>query len=150
MRRTLSYTHAVKLGLRYKTVYQYEKPVGFLPHAVRLFPRVDRYHRVRRMEFRPNGGATVRYARDVFDNVVANCSFPEKMRDLSFELEIDLELEEKDAFDFILDPHAVDLPFAYEEETARSWLSPYSRRQTEDALEIPDWRAAERGQPAGR
>ena len=129
----------MKLGLRYKTVYRYDEPVGFSPHAMRLFPRADRFHRVRRMEFSANGGATVRYARDVFDNVVAYCFFPEKMRDLAFELEIDLDLEEKDAFDFILDGSRSICRFAYEEEMA-GLLAPYLQRQTKDALEIPGWK----------
>ncbi|MDP9004644.1 MAG: hypothetical protein M3N12_07625, partial [Verrucomicrobiota bacterium] len=41
----------VKLGLRYQTTYRYEEPVGFSPHDVRLFPRSDRFSRVRRLDF---------------------------------------------------------------------------------------------------
>ncbi len=138
----------MKLGLRYQTVYRYEQAVGFSPHALRLFPRTDRFQRVRRFSFTPNGNATVRYARDVFDNVVATCFFPEKMEELSFGLEVDLELEEKDAFDFILDEGAVDLPFSYEEELA-STLAPYLRRQTDGALDIPGWKAPTAAEPCG-
>ncbi len=138
----------MNLGLRYKTVYQYEQAVGFSPHEVRLFPRVDRFQRVRRLEFSVNGGATIRYARDVFDNVVASCTFPEEMRDLCFELEIDLELEAKDAFDFILEPPAVDWPFAYEAELA-GLLAPYLQRQTMDDIEVPGWRRPRAEEPAG-
>lgn len=138
----------MKLGLRYKTVYCYERPVSFSPHTVRLFPRGDQFSRVRRLEFAPNGGATVRYARDVFDNVIACCFFPEKMRDLSFELEIDLDLEEKDAFDFILEQDAVDMPFDYEADLA-GVLAPYIQRQTEDALEIPGWKPPTAAEPCG-
>ncbi|MEO5720760.1 MAG: transglutaminase family protein [Chthoniobacterales bacterium] len=138
----------MKLGLRYKTIYCYERAVGFSPHALRLFPRADRFHRVRRLEFLANGGATVRYGRDVFDNLVAFCSFPEKMRDLSFELEIDLDLEKKDAFDFILDAEAVDLPFFYDDEVAEL-LAPYRRRQTTGALDIPGWKPPGEGERCG-
>lgn len=136
----------MKLGLRYHTNYRYAKPVGFSPHAVRLFPRGDRFCRVRRLEFAPNGGATVRYARDVFDNVVAFCFFPEKMRELVFALEVDLDLEEKDAFDFILEPDAVDLPLAYKADLA-AVLAPYLQRQTADALEIPGWKPPTAAEP---
>ncbi|MEP6821825.1 MAG: transglutaminase family protein [Chthoniobacterales bacterium] len=138
----------MKLGLRYKTVYRYEEVVGFTPHALRLFPRTDRFQRVRRFSFTPNGNATVRYSRDVFDNVVATCFFPEKMEDLAFELEIDLDLEEMDAFDFILDAAAVDLPFSYGEELA-DVLALYIRRQTEGALGIPGWKAPTPSEPRG-
>ncbi len=138
----------MKLGLRYQTTYRYEKTVGFSPHEIRLFPRPDRFARVRRIDFSAGGNGTVRYARDVFDNIVAACFFPEKMRDLSFALEIDLDLEEKDAFDFILESSAVDFPFRYDEELA-SVLHPYLQRQTADVLDIPGWKAPARDEPHG-
>lgn len=138
----------MKLGLRYKTVYRYEEPVGFSPHAIRLFPRADRFCRVRRMKFTANGDAVVRYTRDVFDNIVAHCTFPEKMRDLALALEIDLDLEEKDAFNFILDPHAVDLPFRYEPEVA-GVLAPYLKRQTPDVCIVPGWDPPTEAEPRG-
>jgi transglutaminase-like putative cysteine protease len=128
----------VKLGLRYETAYRYEKPVGFSPHDVRLFPRGDRFSRVRRVSFLTNGNSSIRYARDVFDNVVASCFFPERLNELRFEVEIDLDLEERDAFDFILERHAVEMPFAYAPELA-PLLAPYLRRQTEADLRIPGW-----------
>ena len=43
----------VKLGLRYETTYSYEEPVSFSPHDLRLFPRTERFSRVRR--FRASG-----------------------------------------------------------------------------------------------
>lgn len=128
----------MKLGLRYETVYRYDIPVSFSPHEVRLFPRADRFSRVRRLTFAANGKSTVRYARDVFDNIVASCFFAERMQELRLDVEIDLDLEEKDAFDFILESDAVDMPFTYEPALA-AVLVPYLDRQTADALEIPGW-----------
>lgn len=128
----------MKLGLRYESVYRYERPVGFSPHEVRLFPRSDRFARVRRLEFKTNGESTVRYARDVFDNVIAICFFAGRLDELRFELEIDLDLEEKDAFDFILESHAVEMPFEYD-AALTALLAPYLKRQTSGDLAIPDW-----------
>jgi len=128
----------MQLGLRYESVYRYEELVGFSPHEVRLFPRVDRFGRVRRFSFRVNGTAAIRYARDVFDNVVASCFFPERLQELRFDLEIDLELDEKDAFDFILESNAVEMPLTYDAELA-AILAPYLKRQTSGSLTIPGW-----------
>ena len=138
----------MKLGLRYETIYRYESPVSFSPHEVRLFPRADRFSRVRRLAFQANGSATVRYVRDVFDNVVASCFFPLPMPELRLEVEIDLDLEEKDAFDFILESHAVDLPLVYEPDLAEV-LAPYLKRQTTGTLEIPGWKPATTTEPRG-
>ena len=82
----------------------------------------------------------MRYARDAFDNVVASCFFPDRMATLRFALQIDLELEEKDAFDFILESGAVEMPFAYAPELD-AVLAPYRARQTSDELTVPGWRA---------
>ncbi len=130
----------MQLGLRYESVYRYEREVGFSPHELRLFPRTDRFCRLRRVQFTPNGDARIRYNRDVFDNVVAVCFYPEKLRELSFTLELDLELEAKGAFDFILDRSAESMPFIYDHEIA-SILQPYLRPQTTEPLQIPGWTA---------
>ena len=130
----------MKLGLRYETVYSYEEPVSFSPHDLRLFPRTERFSRVRRFELQANGGGAVRYGRDAFDNVVASCFYPERMTALRFELQIDLELEEKDAFDFILENCAVEMPFAYAPEL-EPVLAPFRARQTSDELTVPGWQA---------
>jgi len=66
----MQYYVFVKLGLRYQTVYRYEEPVGFSPHEVRLFPRTDRFCRVRRLDFTTSPKGTIRFSRDVFENIV--------------------------------------------------------------------------------
>lgn len=134
----MPYTQAVKLGLRSETVYRYEEPVGFSPHEVRLFPRPDRFARVRRLDFKVNGNGPVRFARDVFDNVTASCFFPERLSELRFEVEIDLDLDEKDAFDFILEGDAVEMPFNYDPEI-EGILAPFRKRRTAGGLEVPGW-----------
>jgi transglutaminase-like putative cysteine protease len=128
----------VKLGLRYQTTYRYEEPVGFSPHHVRLFPRSDRFSRVRRLDFATTPKATIRYARDVFENTVASCYFPERSRELEFRLAINLDLDEKDPFHFILENSAVETPFEYESAIAKL-LAPYRERRTRERLIVPGW-----------
>ncbi len=128
----------MKLGLRYESIYRYDEPVGFSPHEVRLFPRADRFAHVRRLDFKANGNGSIRYARDVFDNIVATCFFPARMQELRFDLEIDLDLEKKNAFDFILESSAVEMPFEYAAELSEI-LAPFLKRQTDCELPIPDW-----------
>ena len=136
----------MKLGLRYATTYSYDEPVSFSPHDLRLFPRTEQFSRVRRFALQANGGGSVRYGRDAFDNVVASCFFPEQMEELRFDLEIDLELEEKDAFGFILESGAVEMPFVYAPEFA-AVLAPYLERQTTDELNVRGWNAPTPGAP---
>ena len=128
----------MKLGLRYQTTYRYEQTVGFSPHEVRLFPRSDRFSRVRRLDFTTDPKATIRFSRDVFDNTVASCFFPERSKELEFRLSINLDLDEKDPFHFILQDDAVETPFEYEPAVGKI-LAPYRVRRTKDRLVVPGW-----------
>jgi len=57
---------------------------------------------------------------DNFDNLIARCFFPEKLERLEFGLELDLTLAEKNPFHFLLDSHALHLPFSYLPGEARA------------------------------
>src|SRR5205823_11501759 len=92
----------------------YDEPVGFSPHDVRLFPRAGRFARMRKLDFKTRPEATVRFSQDVFDNTVASCYFPERSPELHLQLAIDLELEERNPFHFLLENYSADLPFSYE------------------------------------
>lgn len=128
----------MKLGIRYQTTYSYDWPVSFSPHDVRLFPRHDRFSRVRKLDFKTNPATNVRFARDVFDNTVASCFFPEASAELHLQLVLDLEIDEKDPFHFILENSSVELPFDYD-PTIHSVLAPYRERRTSDVLKVPGW-----------
>ncbi|HEY5035788.1 MAG TPA: transglutaminase family protein [Chthoniobacterales bacterium] len=128
----------MKLGVRYETAYRYAAPVRFSRHELRLIPRGDVFTQLLRWKFETNEGATVRIGRDVFDNCVVACSFAEPATELRFQLELDLVLEKKNPFDFILAPEAATLPFSYSPGLRRA-LAPYQKTRGGQALEIPRW-----------
>lgn len=128
----------MKLGLRYETTYRYAQAVAFSPHEVRLFPRADYFSRVRRVEFKTVPEAAVRFSRDVFDNVVASCFFPAKSDELRVELAIDLEVEQKDPFHFLLEADAINAPFTYGAKL-RELLQPYLAKPATEHLGVPGW-----------
>lgn len=128
----------MKLGVRYETSYRYETPVRFSTHELRLFPRSDVFTRLLRIEFATNAGASVRFGHDVFDNCIAACTFPDPASELRFHLELDLSLEKKNPFDFLLTNDAVALPFSYPAELQRV-LAPFCANHVDASLEIPSW-----------
>jgi len=136
----------VKVGIRYETVYRYDRAVRFSPHDVRLFPRSDRFVQIARLDFRTRPKTTVRFGRDIFDNVVASCFFEEAAEALELRLEIDVGIVKKNPFDFVLARRAVQTPFAYEEGIA-SIICAYCQRQTGDKLSLPDWTPPTAGSP---
>ncbi len=128
----------MKLGIRYETSYRYAAPVRFSRHELRLFPRGDVFTRIARLDFSTNENAHVRFGRDVFDNCVAACSYPEPASELRFTLDLDLQLQKRNPFDFLLAPTAETLPFTYPPEQQRL-LAGYQAAQSEAPLIIPRW-----------
>lgn len=116
----------MKIALRYHARYRYAECASFSPHVARLFPRQEPGTRIDRMDFATDRSADVQIRRDLFDNVVAVCYFPEPRDVLDFRLELDLSIAPKDPFHFLLDAHATEMPFRYSahEEAA---LTPYLR-----------------------
>ena len=114
----------MKLAIRYSAIYQYEEPASFSPHLARIFPRHDVSIHTERTLFTTPASADVQYRLDLFDNLIARCFFPEKLDRLEFGLELDLSLKEKNPFHFLLDSHALQLPFEYLPGEIRT-LAPY-------------------------
>jgi Transglutaminase-like enzymes, putative cysteine proteases len=123
----------MKIGIRYHAEYTYEKPAGFSPHLVRLFPRADRHVCVERFDFSTGGTAEVQYRRDLFDNEIASCFFPDERDRLEFRLELDLTLSERNPFAFLLDSRAISIPFDYSDREL-AVLAPFMEQADSDPL----------------
>jgi transglutaminase-like putative cysteine protease len=129
----------VKVEIRYACSYTYARRVTFSPHLFRLIPKVDRFLKVRRFDFSTNRRATVNWRRDLFDNEVASCFYPDPAKTLAVRLKLALEVAAKNAFGFLLEAHALHLPFPYRPEELRV-LGPYLRRE-EAAPKLGFWHA---------
>src|SRR5438874_9881735 len=138
----------VKLRIRYETVYRYDRAVNFSRHDLRIIPRSDSFMQVRRLHLASQPPATVRMSRDVFDNTVASFFFANASERLGLKMTADVEVAQKNPFDFILVPAAVELPFVYEKQFA-PLLRVYCRRQTRDAISIPNWEQPSAQSPHG-
>ncbi|HRJ71802.1 MAG TPA: transglutaminase family protein [Terrimicrobiaceae bacterium] len=120
----------MKIAIRYEAVYQYEEKAGFSPHLVRLIPRQDVFTFVDRIHLATDSSADIQYRQDLFDNMVATCFYPEPLDRLEYRLELDVRLQPRNPFHFLLDAHALRLPFEYtEDETAA--LGNYCRIRAE-------------------
>jgi transglutaminase-like putative cysteine protease len=134
----------MRIEIRYAARYAYAERVTFSPHLFRLIPKVDRALKLRRFDFRTNAGAVVNWRRDLFDNEVASVFYPKAARDLDVKLRLQLEVEPKNAFGFLLATHALMLPFAYQPNEARV-LAPYL--SAAHGPRLPFWSAPVTPQP---
>jgi len=131
----------IKLEIRHVATYRYEGQVSFSPHAVRLLPRPDTQVRVLRQQVDAGAGADIQMRRDLFDNLVAMCFFPHESDALDFRTEVDLTIEPKNPFHFLLESRALRVPVDYLPEERRAlaaYLEPSS-------FQLPDWLTMEAG-----
>ncbi|HEX8295427.1 MAG TPA: transglutaminase family protein [Chthoniobacteraceae bacterium] len=126
----------MKIQIVYQTQYAYEQPVTFSQHLFRLFPKAERHVRVLHSDFQTNLDSVIHYRRDLFDNEIASCFYPQKSALLQASFNLELAVEERNAFGFLVAAHAIDFPFQYEPAELRV-LSPYLGGT---ALELPFWR----------
>lgn len=106
----------MKLAIRYQATYAYEEPASLSPHLARIFPRTDLFIKISRSAFSTHPSADVQWRRDLFDNLIAYCFFPEPVALLPFSLELDLEVQERNPFHFLLDSRGLNVPCDYTPE----------------------------------
>lgn len=114
----------MRVAVRYQANFQYEEPVSLSPHIFRIFPRRDMAVQVDRSEFYTHTSADVQQRQDLFDNLVATCFYPDPLDRLEFHLAMDLTLTPRNPFHFLLDSHAMEVPFCYQAREAEV-LAPY-------------------------
>ncbi len=126
----------MKIAIRYQATFQYAETASFSPHLARLFPRRDMGVTVQKAEFSTHHSADVQNRQDLYDNLIARCFFPDPLACLDFRLALDLTLTPKNPFHFLLDSHALELPFSYLPREAEV-LAPYAARRTTN-LTLPE------------
>ena len=99
--------------IRYEAIYSYEKPASLSPHLARIIPRADLFVKVEKTSFTTHPSGDVQWRRDLFDNLIAYCFYPEPVQDLPFHLDLELEIQERNPFHFLLDSRGLEIPFAY-------------------------------------
>ena len=133
----------MKIRIAYQTQFAYAEPVSFSLHLFRLFPKTGRHLTVHQLAFQTNAGADVHYRHDLFDNEIASVFYPGKSALLAASLLIELDVQERNPFGFILAKHAVNFPFQYTPREA-DVLAPYLRGIP---LTLPFWSPPETPAP---
>jgi transglutaminase-like putative cysteine protease len=127
----------MNLRILYQAQYAYQQSVSFSPHLFRLFPKSENHVRVLKSVFTTNLDAAVNYQRDLFDNEIASCFYPNQTALLQVSFTLDLAVEPKNAFGFLVASHAINFPFTYE-PTELQVLSPYLQNPVH--LDLPFWK----------
>lgn len=127
------------LSIDHTTTYRYRRPVRFGPH--RLMLRAIEGHDVQIQE----SGLTlcptarVRWVRDVYDNSVALADWAEPAGELKVHSTLLVRQFNTNPFDFVVEPQAVELPFAYRAEERADVQAFLERAHGSDDTALRQW-----------
>ncbi|SDK98173.1 Uncharacterized conserved protein, DUF2126 family [Catalinimonas alkaloidigena] len=116
---------AIKVALRHKTVYKYDRLTTLSPHVFRLRPAPHSRTPIESYTFKLSpSNHFINWQQDPFGNYQARVVFPEQTRELSIDVEVVARLEVINPFDFFVEEYAEQYPFRYEKQL-RKELVPY-------------------------
>ncbi len=116
---------AIHVALRHITRYRFDRAVEIHPHVLRLRPAVHSRTPILAytLKMTPEN-PFINWQQDPFGNWLARLVFPERARELEFDVELVADMTVINPFDFFLDESAQHYPFPYGERLSRD-LAPY-------------------------
>jgi len=120
---------AIHVAVNHVSTYRYDRLVELSPQLVRLRPAPHCRTPILSYSLRVTPRTHfVNWQQDPQSNYVARIAFPEKVHELRIEVDLVAEMAVYDPFDFFLERHAEEAPFAYEDWEAHE-LAPFLRRE---------------------
>ncbi len=115
----------IRVALRHKTHYTYDRPVNMGPHILRLRPAVHSRTPILGYSLRITPTKHfINWQQDPFGNFLARLVFTEKTTRFDIEVEVIADMTVINPFDFFLEEYAKDYPFKYAPLLAKE-LVPY-------------------------
>tara|TARA_R110002074_G_scaffold7401_1_gene31808 strand:+ start:37301 stop:40627 length:3327 start_codon:yes stop_codon:yes gene_type:complete len=131
---------ALKVAIKHKTKYIYDRSINLSPHIFRLRPAphsrtpIEAYS----IKIKPENHF-FNWQQDPFGNYLARIVFPDKTTELSVDIEIIADLKTINPFDFFVEEAVEEFPFTYSEELKKELL-PYLEKVESGPL-LKDWLA---------
>ncbi len=116
---------AIRVAIRHKTVYKYDRLVSLSPHIFRLRPAVHSRTPIEAYTFKISPkNHFINWQQDPFGNYQARVVFPEKTDHLSIDVEVIANMVVINPFDFFVEEYAEKYPFTYASQLQKE-LVPY-------------------------
>ncbi|HAI38968.1 MAG TPA: IMP dehydrogenase, partial [Maribacter sp.] len=129
---------ALKVAIKHKTKYIYDRSINLSPHIFRLRPAphsrtpIEAYS----IKIKPENHF-FNWQQDPFGNYLARIVFPDKTTELSIDVEIIADLKTINPFDFFVEEAVEEFPFKYSDE-AKKELLPYLEKVESGPL-LNEW-----------
>lgn len=129
---------AIRVAIKHKTTYTYDRLVSLSPHVFRLRPAVHSRTPIEAYSFKvlPKDHF-LNWQQDPFGNFLARVVFPEKIDKLEIDVEVIANLQTINPFDFFVEEYAEQYPFTYPAHLAKE-LVPYLEIK-EDGPLLRNW-----------
>ena len=128
----------IRVAIRHKTVYNFDRPVSLSPHVFRLRPAVHSRTPIKAYSLRIEPkNHFINWQQDPFGNILGRVVFPDKCQRLSVEVEVIADMTVINPFDFFVEDYAEKFPFKYDEMTQKE-LQPYLE-VTENGPLLKQW-----------
>ncbi len=115
----------IRVAIRHKTIYKFDRPVSLSPHVFRLRPAVHSRTPIKGYALRIEPkNHFINWQQDPFGNILARVVFPDKCQKLSVEVEVIADMTVINPFDFFVEDYAENYPFKYDTLTLKE-LQPY-------------------------
>ncbi|BFM09399.1 DUF2126 domain-containing protein [Halioxenophilus aromaticivorans] len=131
----------IRVKLLHKTHYKFDRPVNVSPHILRLRPAPHSRTKIHGYSLKvlPKDHF-LNWQQDPFGNYQARLIFPEKTKELGFEIEVIADMTAINPFDFFVEEYAEEFPFKYDKQLRRE-LKPYLEKEEQDSPLLKEWLA---------
>lgn len=125
---------AIRVALKHKTIYKYDKAISLSPHIFRLRPAPHSRTPIEAYSFivKPKD-QFFNWQQDPFGNFQARLVFPEKTTSLEIDVELIARLQAINPFDFFVEEYAEEYPFQYSSILQKE-LTPYLEEMDDTPL----------------
>lgn len=116
---------AIRVAIKHKTTYRFDRPVSLSPHFFRLRPAVHSRTPIEGYSFNISPkNHFINWQQDPLGNYQARVVFPEMTTELCVDVEVIANMVVINPFDFFVEEYAEQFPFEYPESLRRQ-LDPY-------------------------
>ncbi|MGR3810977.1 transglutaminase family protein [Jiulongibacter sp. NS-SX5] len=116
---------SIRVAIRHKMHYDYDRLINVSPQVIRLKPAVHSRTPIHAYSLKISPEQHfINWQQDPFGNFQARVVFPEKIKHLHVDVEVIADLKVINPFDFFVDEYAEKYPFAYEDGLKKE-LQPY-------------------------